>query len=182
MYLAYGTLLVTHSLYFRGGSTVKKYYLMQNCRILVCMYQWENRFWNWIRMVPLYRLFGWWLKLSNIVLVIQGFTVIFLCFTELYKWGTAYWRTQKKTDCCTSAYNYWTPGTQSKSYGWCSASFHESSKIEIQLLMNGYVIIMSSVNTLESLVQPETAGRHVGRVLIHESKVQYISPFCLGGI
>jgi len=48
--------------------------------------------------------------------------------------------------------------------------------------MNGYVIIMSSVNTLESLVQPETAGRHVGRVLIHESKVQYISPFCLGGI
>jgi len=41
---------------------------------------------------------------------------------------------------------------------------------------------MSSVNTLESLVQPEPAGRHVDRVLIHGSKIQYVSPFCLGGI
>jgi len=48
--------------------------------------------------------------------------------------------------------------------------------------MNGYVIVMSSVNTFESLVQPEPAGRHVGRVLIHESEMQYVSPFCLGGL
>jgi len=131
MCLAFGTLLVKHPLYFRGGSTVEKYYIPQNCRMLVCMYQWENGFWNWIRMVLLSRLLGWWLNLNNIVLVIQGFTVIFLCFTELYKWGTAYWRTKKKIDWCTSTYNYRTPGTQSTSYRWCSASFHDSSKIEI---------------------------------------------------
>jgi hypothetical protein len=76
IYVAFGTLLVKHPLYFRGGRTVEKYYIPQKYRILVCMYQWETRFWNWIRMVPLSRLFGWWLKLNNIVLVIQYFFVL----------------------------------------------------------------------------------------------------------
>jgi hypothetical protein len=129
--LTYGTLLVEHPLYFRGGSTLEKYYILQNGRLLVCMYQWENHFWNQIRMVLLLRLFVWWLKLDKIVLVIHGTAIIFLCFTELYKWGTAHWRTEKKADWCTSTYNYHTPGTQSKCYRWCSASFHDSSKIEI---------------------------------------------------
>lgn len=44
------------------------------------------------------------------------------------------------------------------------------------------MIVKSSVNTLESVVQPEPAVRYVGRVLIQESKIQYVSRFCLGGI
>jgi len=41
---------------------------------------------------------------------------------------------------------------------------------------------MSSVYTPEWLVQPEPAVRYVSRVLIQESKIRYVSPFCLGGI
>jgi hypothetical protein len=41
---------------------------------------------------------------------------------------------------------------------------------------------MSSVNTLECLVQQEPATRYVGRVVIQESKIEYVSPFCLRGI
>jgi hypothetical protein len=41
---------------------------------------------------------------------------------------------------------------------------------------------MSSVNTLDRLVLQEPAVRYVGRVVIQESKIQDVSPFCLGGI
>lgn len=42
------------------------------------------------------------------------------------------------------------------------------------------MIVMSSVNPAESLVQREPAGRHVGRILIHENKIQYVSPILFG--